>query len=196
IVIVSKVCTHAGDRTPVFSQSDPRQKGNLFESAITLILKQGIRHVVIRHEGIQIAVLIVVFECHTHPSARPVHQPRRLGHILKSPIATVTVELVVNSSEISRVAVDTQIALPVTAVPFVDGTVFDVIDNEEIQPSIIVVVKPAGCDRPEIAVYPGLFRYLFKSAVTPVSVEEVLKNSGHEKVDITIIVKVADCNSH
>src|SRR5690606_1372961 len=118
IVIVSKVCTHAGDRTPVFSQSDPRQKGNLFESAITLILKQGIRHVVIRHEGIQIAVLIVVFECHTHSSARPVHQPRRLGHILKSPIATVTVELVVNSSEISRVAVDTQIALPVTAVPF------------------------------------------------------------------------------
>jgi len=63
-------------------------------------------------------------------------------------------------------AINAQVAIAIAAKAIKVGRPVGIIDNKQIQPTIVVIVEPAGGNGPLVALDASGFGYVLKSAVT------------------------------
>jgi tetratricopeptide (TPR) repeat protein len=115
VVVIPEIRPHARDRFPAIRQSHARQDSDFFKGSVAAIMKQEILLVVIRHEDVHKAVIVIIGEGHAHAPAMVLGDPRSLGDIFKRPVSTVAVKRVGEAFEVRRVAINTQVARGITA---------------------------------------------------------------------------------
>src|SRR5438132_11067361 len=113
------------------------------------------------------AVVIIVSKSHTHATPDVARNASFGRDVLKGPIAAIPVECVGQSFEILGVAIDTKIAVALTAIAVKVGSPVRVIDHEQIQPAVIVVVKPTGGNRPFVALDSGFLGQILELPIPP-----------------------------
>src|SRR5262249_34012557 len=76
-----------------------------------------------------------------------------------------------------------------------------VMNDKEVQKTIVIVVEPAGCDGPRLAALRTLAQArlsgeLLESAVAPIVVEKVAIHTGHKQIHEAVIVKISCGDAH
>ena len=116
--------------------------------------------------------------------------------VLEGPIAAVPVECVGQSFEILRVAVNTQIAVALTAVAVKIGSPVSVIDHEQVQPAVVIVVEPAGGNRPLVTLDSRFLRHILELSIAQVAIKNVPVDACNKQILIAIIVVVRRRSAH
>src|SRR5205814_6163166 len=98
--------------------------------------------------------------------------------------------------EILRMAVDAQIAVALTTVAVKVGSPVRVIDDEQIQPAVIVVVKPTGGNRPFVALDSGFLGHILELSVAQVAIKNVSVDACDKQIRMTIVVEVRCGSTH
>src|SRR5215471_19386137 len=93
-------------------------------------------------------------------------------------------------------AIDAQVALAVATVAIELRSPVSIIDDEQIQPAIIVVVEPAGSDRPLVARDSRLLGHVLEFSVAQIAIENVAIDAGHEQIRMPVIVVVSSGRAH
>ena len=97
-----------------------------------------------------------------------------LGHIRKTSVAQIAIQPVLRPLEQPRVAVDADAAPGIAAEGVELGSPPDVVDDEEIEKTIVIEIEPGCSDGPFAAVDIRLGRDILESAVAAIAVEDVV----------------------
>src|SRR5439155_7291816 len=141
IIVVPEVHAHAGDWVAGVEQSRSRLQSDLFELAVSEIVEQEVRHLVIGNENIHEAVAIVVSDGDTHSFSDVGSDTGLLRDVLELAISFVTVKGVGEPVEELRMAVDAHLARGIAAKAIELRRPSHVFDYEQIQQPILVVVE-------------------------------------------------------
>ena len=114
--------------------------------AATLVMEEGIVHLVIGDEQIHQAILIVIRHCDSHSFARMGADPRFFRNIAEGPIAIVQKQLVSGRLVEFRVAV-IQLARRRLAGWLRFRVPCQVVHHQQVEQAIVVDVDP-GCSPP------------------------------------------------
>src|SRR5690348_10635386 len=98
--------------------------------------------------------------------------------------------------ELVRMAVGTIAFAPVTAPDVLVEIPLDVSGHDEIEPAIPIEIDPARTRRPASSGDTCLFRYVCECPITVVVIQDVSPQIGDIDIRATIIVVVADGDSH
>ena len=73
---------------------------------------------------------------------------------------------------------------------------FDISPHKKIEPTVAVIIDPAGARGPTAAANTGLFRHVGKRAVTVIVIQIISTVSGYIKVRAAVVVIVTGGDSH
>ena len=71
-----------------------------------------------------------------------------------------------------------------------------VVDDQEIEPAVVVVVEPAGGRRPFAAADARPLGDVFEAAVAAVAQQLVARDAGDEEIDVAVVVVVGGRRTH
>ena|SRR5437763_5848711 len=93
-------------------------------------------------------------------------------------------------------AVDAQISFAIPAVAIEIRGPVGVVDHKQVQPAIVVIVKPPGRYGPLVTFYSGFLGYIFEFSVAEITVEDIAVDARHEQISIAIIVVISRGCTH
>ena len=144
VIEILGVAAHAGNRGSQFVVGNTVQQTLLLERAIPLIDEQKISFRIVGDENIHQSVAVKVSNRDSHSLAQCTSKPRGIGYILKPPMAQVVVKPLSHALVNCWTAVDLLVRHLAAAIGCRDP--FCVVRDDQIQQSIVVVVKPRGAD--------------------------------------------------
>ena len=93
-------------------------------------------------------------------------------------------------------AINAQVAIAIATKAIKVGRPVGIIDHEQIQPTIVVIVEPAGGNGPLVALDASGFGYVLKSAITQIAIESIAVHTGDKQIRVAVIVIVRRCGAH
>ncbi len=199
VIDVAKVRAHARDERGILSESDVGLESNLFELVSEIVKEESVLGV-IGDEEIGLAVEIVVRHPHAHAFADMIPNTPLFRNILECAVALVEKELVGQALVIARMAVLRNSLND--ALGNIRIGPLQIVDDEQIEQSVVIHVDPDGGNRPQRAVLgiiplveAGFLRHIGEGAVAIVVIKRVAVNAGDEDVRMSIVVVVADGNA-
>ncbi len=145
---VRGVRPHAGLEQTVCADRDAGSVSYFAESAVAVVVKQKIRHMVIGNEDVLPAVIVIIKSDHAQAIASLQPEPGMLADIGEGSVAIVVIERRRLAVKIVGMTVASH---PRTLVPAVEVALrrpVDVVGNDKIQVAVIVVVEPCGARCP------------------------------------------------
>lgn len=106
---------------------------HLLERAITSVMEQKVRQVVVGDKNIGEAVAIVIGERHTHAAPAELCDARFLGNIFERPVSAIAVQLIGHALKVFWMAVDAQIPGSIAAILVECGRPLGVVHNKQIE---------------------------------------------------------------
>src|SRR5579872_591046 len=193
VIVILKHHTHARQRSAVRIQRGSSLKGNFFERAIAVVMKQILLHAVVCYIDVGESIAIVVGK--GHPEAMPFlsGDARVLTYIFKSSVAPVVIKNVCGARKFSRRTIGVKVAAAVLAVLRVP---FHVTRDEQVEFAVVVIIEKSGRDGPTPAGDPGLRGHIGERSVSIVVIENVPAVTGDVQIRIAIVVVVADRDAH
>ena len=159
-------------------------------------MEQEVRQIVVGDKDVREAVVIIVGKSHTHATPDVARNASFGRDVLKGPIAAIPVECVGQSFEILRVGVNTQIAVALTAVAVKIGSPVSVIDHEQVQPAVVIVVEPAGGNRPLVTLDSRFLRHILELSIAQVAIKNVPVDACNKQILMAIVVEVRCGSTH
>ena len=92
VVVIAKICPHAGHRQSVVRKSHSGLEPHLLECPVTAIVEQEVRQVVVGDKHIHQAVVIIIGKSDAHTATNMRGDARLDSDVLESPIAPVPVK--------------------------------------------------------------------------------------------------------
>ena len=201
VVDVAEISTHAGERVAIERIGDACRYGNLFELLSANVVEEEVGHGVVCNESVEKTVAVDVGEGDGHAFSKKGINTGFVRHVRKSAVAVVAIESVVER----RVLV----GMTVAAHTFFERAIgvlvhfpMAVVDDKEIEETIVVVVEPARAYRPHLLAM-GLrtsnARLRGDVSECPIAVvvkELIAGHVGNENVGATIVVVVTNGDAH
>ena len=159
-------------------------------------MEQEVGDGVVRNEHVETAVVVVVGERDAHAFADVVEKPGARRDVFERAVTPVAIQVVWQSLEGARMTVDGNPAIRIAARPVGVRRPLHVVDDHQVQQSVVVVVEPPGRDGPVAARDSRAGGDVFEPAVTEISQELVLADSRHEEIDVPVVVVVRGCRAH
>ena len=159
-------------------------------------MEQEVGQIVIRDKNVRESIVIIIGKSDAHAAPDVVFNAGFRRDVLEGPIAAVPVECVGQSFEILGVAVNTQIAVALTAVAVKTGSPMSVIDHEQVQPAVVIVVEPAGGNRPLVTLNSRFLRHILELSIAQVAIKNVPVDACNKQILIAIIVVVRRRSAH
>src|SRR5207248_2428312 len=100
------------------------------------------------------------------------------------------------SLEVFGMAVDAQVAVTLAAITIKVRGPVSIVNDKQIQPAVVVVVKPAASDGPLIALDSRFFRNLLELSVAQVAIKNVAVDACHKQISMAVVVVVRRCGAH
>src|SRR5207237_9555834 len=100
VVLIPDILPHQGGRLAAVRQSRPRQHSYFFKGSVAEVMKQEILLVVVGHEDVHKAVVVIIGESHAHAPAMVLRDPGSLGDIFKRSVSPVAVKRVGKALEV------------------------------------------------------------------------------------------------
>src|SRR5580700_11567054 len=147
IINISEIRPHPGQCPALAAVSNASLEANLFELLSTQIMEEEVARRVVGHEDIQKAIAIEVSKGNAHAFAHSRGNSRLLRNVRKSTISIVSVKCIVEWRVILGMAVAAHIAVQ-RADRILIHFPLAVIDNEEVEQTVIVIVEPPGAHGP------------------------------------------------
>ena len=193
---VGSIDTHSCLIAAVFARRDSRKKRDILKPAVVFVNKEKIRPRIIRNCNVWPAVIVEVSQNHAHPLRFGLADARRVAHVREGAVVVVVVELCLLAFVVSRMTVGT-IARPMFSTPDINlWSPLNVVRDEQIEPAILVVIKPSCTGRPAALVRnAGLSRDVGECAISVVVVENGVVITGYVKIRVAIVIKVADSHA-
>src|SRR6266702_4527092 len=156
---------------------------------------------IVRHEGVEKSVAVIVCKGDTHALAQMRRDPRLLRDVGEGPVAIIAVQRVMKRSVILGMTVGPH-SVPQQAYRIFVYLPAAVIHHEQVKQAIVVVVEPTRPDRPHfLAIHPGTAQPSFRGYVCkctiPVIVKQLVTVDVRKKyARPAVVVKVAHSNAH
>ncbi len=188
IVIVGTIDAHArkGSTTAVYTNT--RHHADLLESTIALVAKQELRHGVIGNHNVRPTVTVEVADRNAEALARLLNTCL-LRNQTELAITVVVIEERRDRLEYIWVTVGTIASLMFAAVDVVKRP-FQVSGDDEIQPTIFVIVEPCSAGRPTSTGHSCAIGDIGKGSVAIVVVQSVAAKACNEDVLVAVIVVI------
>ena len=196
VVVIAEVRPHTGDRHAGVRQRDSRLERHFLKGAVAAVVKEKVRLVVVGHEDVHEAVVVVVRKGDAHAAPLILADSGFLRDILERPVAPVAVERIAEAFEVHRVAIDAEVTGRVAAETVIVNRPVGVVHHEEVEQAVIVVIEPASRHRPLAALDPGLFRDVLETAISQIVVENVPVDARHKQVHMPVVVVIAGRGAH
>ncbi len=195
VVVVAEVDAHGRHLLPVLGERDAGQQGRLLEGAVLAVVQQEARELVVGDVHVQEAVAVVVGEGEPHAPALDLPQARFHGHVLERAVPAVVVQGQGHGREPLRMAVHANAARRVPAEAVHLGRPHRVVDDQEVEPAVVVVVEPAAADGPLVGGNAGLRGDVFETSAD-VAIQHLAMHAGHEEVGGAVVVVVRGGHAH
>src|SRR5204863_5817602 len=139
-----------------------------FEAAVALVPEKKVRNRVVGDEEICQAVVIEIRDCRAHalPDMRQEACTRR--NILERTVAAVAIQAIGQTLEKTWMAIDSHATSLISAVAIRLRCPLHVVDDKEVEPSVMVVVEPGRRDCPFAAGNAGGGGDVIKVSITAV----------------------------
>src|SRR5439155_1227655 len=183
VVKVAEVNPHARNRFPVVRQARAGGQSGLLESSVTAIAKEEIGYAVVRDEDVRKTVSVVIREggAHAFPDEPP--DAGLGGDVFKRSISAIVIERVRQSPVRAWSTVDAKFSRRVAAGRIEAGGPSDVVNDEQIQKTVIVIIKPTSAHCPAMALNAGAGRSIRECLVAVVAIQNVSINARNKQID-------------
>ena len=153
-------------------------------------MEQRIRHGVVGHEDVRVAVAVVVGNGDAHAFTGRGGDAAQLGDILKMAAAEVPVQGIGGGGKLGRIAIDHEAARRIVTDGARRAGPLDIVDDEEVEAAIAIIIEPTGGNGPRSAMDSGLLSYLLKVLACDIAIEMAAAGSGDEQVYKTVVVEI------
>ena len=201
VVDVAEIGSHAGESVAIGRVGNTGGDGNLFKLLSANVAEEEVGHGVVGYEGREKAAAVDIGEGHCHALAEESVDAGFVRDVSECAVAIIAIESVVQRQVKIGMAVGAQ-ALFERAEGILVDLPMAVVDDKEIEQSIVVVVEPARSDGPHFLAMgvrssdAGFGCYVGEGSVAVVAKELVAGNIGDEDVRIAVVVEVADGDAH
>src|SRR4051794_10096290 len=178
-----------------------RDQRDVFESAVAVVVKKHLAYGVVGHKNIHKAVAIKVSERQTETFPRSVRDLRTTADILKRAVRFLVKKKISRGLEIVGMTKRAVVAARAEKLTQVSGLAAEktaslevpihVTKDEEVEPSIAIVVEPTGAGGPSRSVEPQLTGYIRKGAVTLIAVHNIAAISRNVEIDESVVIVIA-----
>src|SRR5262249_3088899 len=143
----------------VLPESRARIKCDLFERAVSLVMKQEILGLVVRNVDIGIAVAVVIGGRHAHRATLVGRDAGLFAHVRECAFAAVMKQQIGGALVIQRTGI-----IVGGVVGAVGGVELNVPADEQVHAAVAIVVEPRRVDRPAVYFQAGLRGDILKRA--------------------------------
>src|ERR1700679_2920293 len=201
VIYIAEIRSHARERRPMRAIGHASLHADLFESLPANIMEEEIAGGIVGHKNVEEAVAVKVGERDTHSLPHMLGDAGRFRNVGECPVAIIAIEGIVQGRVKLGMAVTAHIAIE-RAYWVLIYLPLAVVHDKEIEQAVVVVVEPAGADRPhfftveECPAQSGFCRDIGESAVPVVMKQLIAGDIGDEQIGPTVIVVVADGHAH
>ena len=193
---VGGVDAHAGFVTAVLAGRHAGNERNILKGSVVLVEKKKIRPGVVGDGDVRPAVAVEVREDDAHAFRFGLADAGCVAHVGESAVVIVVVELGFLSLVIVGIAVRAIAGAAFAAPEICFRRPFDVIGDNEIEPAVLVVIKPARAGGPSAFIGDaGFGGDVGESSVTVVVVENRAAVAGDVEIGVAVVVVIADGNA-
>src|ERR1039457_1974429 len=199
IIEITEINAHAGNKRSVFAQGDVHIETNLLKPSGSFVAKEPVHQLVVGDEEIHLAGKIGVGGRDAHSFAWMRSKPPFDRGVPEGPIPVIDEQL------IGRGLVHFGMAILAMAIALAYGLMIKVplqiVEDDEVEQSIIVHINPGARDCPERPVLGiGLIKtsfggYVHEGPVTIVVIERIALNARDKNVFVSVVIVVANCDS-
>src|SRR5437667_7862897 len=190
------VDTHSRLVAAVFARRHSRNQRYVLKRSVVIVEEQKIRPRVVRDGDVCPAVVVEVRQHHTHAFGFGLADTGSIAHIGEGAVMVVMVELCLLTLVVARMAIGT-VAGPVFAAPkVIFWRPLDVIGDNQVEPTVLIVVKPPRTRGPAAFVRDtGLGGDVGKRSVAVIVVKDRVAIAGDVQIGISVIVEVPHGNT-
>ena len=196
LIVVGGVDSHAGARFAESVDSHTCQQADFFEPPFAAVGKQEIGNGVVGDVEIHPSVIVDVCRDDSPSFGQRLRNTRLLADIGKRAVAIIAEEPARHGIVNAGNAVETLARQSIAAELEFGFAVVDKVADEQIQPSVIVVIKPHRAGGPARCCDTGFCRHVGEGAVAVVVVKNAMRILRDVEVGEPVAVIVADGDAH